>query len=481
MPTPSERNSCDCEVGDAQPMCGDDKSRIVAATQLPLIRNGDPSCMRELEHGARIVTGNTGDHPLILQLLIQAQQAPLAEDFQSRLDEPNYRPGNRLLVRRNKELLAHVHVANHIAWYEGQRIAIVKLEDFAMLPEYRDTSYDRELLAAAETIAAGEGAVLGLVHTDRPEWFERRGWSMLRGQGHTRASARAVLAHLDAQELTRRRRRTNIHVRTWRHFELDQVRQLYDLTAANFWGPLNRSEAGWQWLIGRKAQDQVLLAVQRGKSGATVAIDGEAADADRAEERAVGYAAVSGSCIVEMITAPNFSSARVQLLARGCREAMDRDHHSISLYTPAADPLHELLVTAGGAWIDAAASNEPRWMVRLLSPERWIERCYPLWRRRARAAQVPRPFELGFVTPEASYHLTLTRRSARIEPSTALPADQIHCDGPTFESLLTGNLSVQTAVPRGMLRLSRLELAAPLAALFPARLFWQSPLELMRL
>jgi hypothetical protein len=198
-------------------------------------------------------------------------------------------------------------------------------------------------------------------------------------------------------------------------------------------------------------------------------------------ETATGYAVVSGSSIVEMITAPNASAARVQLLARACREAMDRDHHSISLYTPAADPLHELLVTAGGAWIDDASANGPRWMMRLLSPERWIDRCYALWRHRARAADVPRPFALGVVAGDESYHFTLTRRSSRLELSNDLPADQIRCDRPTFESLLTGNLAINAAIADGRLKLSHADLATTVSALFPARLFWQSPLELIRL
>lgn len=476
MPTPGSRDAYAAEPDGPLPPLATDApgvaSRFVAA------RSADPHCVRELDHGARITTANTGDHPLILQLIMRARQATLVEDFQSRLDEPNYRPANRLLVRRDNELIAHVHVASHIGWYEGQRIAIVRLEDFVVLPEYRDSGYGEQLLAAAESIAAAEGAVLALIVADRPELFERCGWSKLRGQGHTRASVLSVLAHLDAQEYARRRRRSAVEVRTWRHFELDKLRQLYEGISAGFWGSLYRSEASWQWLIGRKAQDQVLLALQRSRGGHA---NGHAADSDDAAEQAVGYAAVRGSCIIEMITAPKSSAVRVQLLARACREALDRDHHSISLYTPAADPLHELLVTAGGAWIDAAATNEPQWLMRLLAPERWIERCYPLWRRRIRAAQISRPLELAFVTPSVAYRFTLTRRSARLEPARALPADRVECDAPTFESLLTGNLSLAKTIADGRLRLSRPELAETLAALFPARLFWQSPLELLRL
>ena len=45
------------------------------------------------------------------------------------------------------------------------------------------------------------------------------------------------------------------------------------------------------------------------------------------------------------------------------RDAIDRNHHWLSLYTPAADQLHELLVTAGGAWI--SEPNRPAPEMRL--------------------------------------------------------------------------------------------------------------------
>jgi len=475
MPTPVDRSDGDSRLSSAPPPLAE-QPRLSAQARSTSGRTGNGVCVREVGPAARIVTANAGDHPLVLQLLVQTRQKALAEDFQSRLDEPNYRPSDRLLVRREKALIAHVHVAGHIAWFEEQRVPVVKLEDFAVLPEYRDTDYDRELLAAAESIATAEGAVLNLVQAEYPDWFEKRGWTYLRGQGHTRASARAVLAHLDAQETARRRRRTGVEVRTWRHFELDYVRRVYDETAPELWGPLYRSEACWQWLIGRKAQDQVLLAVQRSKASA---LNGDGADHGR--EHAAGYAVVSGSSIVEMMTLAKFAAARVQLLARACREAMDRDHHSISLYTPAVDPLHELLVTAGGAWIDDRTAAGPRWMVRLLSPERWVERCYPLWRRRARAAGIARPLELGIVAGDVSYRFTLTRRSSRLEPCASLPAERIECDKSTFESLLIGNLALSAAITRGQLKLSHPHLAAPVMALFPPRLFWQSPLELIQL
>lgn len=480
MSAPASRNDREADLSDAESPPALAFSRHNANGRTVNLRT-DRTAVRELAQGGKIVTANAGDHPLIVQMLTQARQTAVADDFQSRLDEPGYRPSNRLLIHREKQLLAHVHVASHIAWFDGQRIPVVKLEDFAVLPEYRESTYDHDLVTTAEQIAAAEGAVLALANADRPAWFERQGWSSLRGQGHTRANARAVLAYLDAQERARKRRKGTIEVRTWRHFELDAVRAVYEETAAALWGPLFRSEECWQWLIGRKAQDQLLLAVE---SDGSSPAGGERAPGDSGLGMlgsAAGYAVVRGSCIVEMMTLAKAPAARVQLLARACRDAIDRDHHSISLYTPASDPLHELMVTAGGAWISDRKENGPRLMMRLLSPERWVERCYPLWRERAHDANVPRPTEIGVSTPEGAYSFTLTRRSARLEPMDKRPADWIECGRPAFESLLLGNLAIGDAVERGLLRLSRPELAGTLAALFAPRLFWQSPLEFMRL
>jgi hypothetical protein len=441
----------------------------------------EPSCLRDLGAGARIDSGNPGDHPLVLQLLVETRQAALAEDFQSRLDEPGYRPSDRLLVRRDRTLVAHVHLANRIGWFEGQRVPMVKLEDFAALPEFSRASYAHELLDTAESIAASEGAVAALVDPQSPQPFVERGWSYIRAQGHTRANARAVLAHLDAQDAARRRRRKpQVEVRTWRHFETDAIRAIYDAMAAGMWGPLLRSEAAWQWLLGRKAQDQILLAVQNGIGAHASAAD-ESNGPGAAAGRVVGYAVVRGSCIVEMMTLDEFGAARTQMLARACRDAIDRDHHSISLYTSAADPLHELLVTAGGAWIGDSASGAPRRMLKLLAPEKWAERFFPLWNERARAAGVARPLELGFDLGDERRQFTLTRRSSRLEQVSQLPAQWIACDRPALDSLLAGNLSPPTAIAKGLLRLSAPDLAGALAALFPSRLFWQSPLESMRL
>jgi len=447
-----------------------EQSSDVKSGKVPAAPAGQ-ACLRELGAGTRIVAGNAGDHALVLQLLVEAYQCPLAEDFQSRLDEPSYEPNDRLLIQHEGRLIGHVQVSKQFGWFHGQRCPLVKLQDFVTLPEYRSLNFGQSLLEVAESTAVSEGAILGLVKSDRPEWFELHGWSSCRGQGYSRANTRAILSHFDSPPTARRRRGSRIEVRTWRHFELDGLRRVYQQVSTSMWGPLYRSETTWQWLMGRKVQDQVLIAIEK--------IPGKSNGLDT-DPNIVGYAIVRDSCIVEMLTLPGFSSARAKLLARACRDAIDRDHHFVSLHTPAADPMHELLVTAGGSWISHGATSEGQWMLKLLAPDRWVERFYPVLHERAREAGIRRPLEIVFAVGAFKWRLILTRRSSRLEPAaSARPHAQ--CDWQAFQDLLTCNLTFPEALAQGRLRTAHRSISRKLAVLFPPKLFWQSPFELLRL
>jgi len=438
---------------------------------------GGGACLKDLGANTRIVAGNVGDHPMVLKLLMQIYQSSLAEDFQSRLDEPSYEPCDRLLLERAGQMVGQVQTSKQIGWFQQQRYPLVKLQDFVTLPEFRPAGYENELLRTAETTALHDGAILGLVRTDRPEWFGQHGWSCCRGQGHTRADTRAILSHFDSQQTGARRRRSSLEIRSWRHFELDSLRNVYHQISTNMWGTQQRSEATWQWLVGRKAQDQILIAVKKsrsrpgGQSLVSHSID---------DSQVVGYAVIRDSCIVEMMTLPGYAAARPLLVARACRDAIDRGHHFVSLHTPATDPLHELLVTAGGSWLADSAAASGVWMFKLLDPERWIERFYPILHQRARESGIGSTQEIYLAVGSTSYLLTLTRRSSRLERVTRQQQD-VRCDWHAFQDLLLSNLTYSEAVSEDRLDTSHPDISRTLAALFPPKLFWQSPFELLRL
>lgn len=437
---------------------------------------GRGACLKELDAATRIVVGNAGDHALVLRLLVEIYQCPLAEDFQSRLDEPAYEPSDRLLLVRDGRLVGHVQVSKYFGWFHEQRCPLVKLQDFVTLPEFRAGEYEQTLLRVAEATALREGSILGLVRTDRPEWFEQHGWTRFWGQGYTQANTRAILSHFDAQWANPRRRKPAIEVRTWRHFELDSLRRLYQQVATNMWGPLHRSEQAWQWLVNRKAQDQVLLAVERQRDQP----DAEPSQPLVGDDpHVVGYAVVRDSCIVEMFTLPGYATARPMMVARACRDAIDRDHHFVSLHTPASEAMHEVLVTAGGTWVADSPTSGGVWMLKLLAPDRWVERCYPILHQRAREAGLHSAQQIDLAVGQTDYRLILTRRSSRLEPITRRQP-QAQCDWHTFQNLLTSNLAVPEALDRGQLRTDYPSVSHALAALFPPKLFWQSPFELLR-
>ncbi|MCH8839202.1 MAG: hypothetical protein IH831_00710 [Planctomycetes bacterium] len=471
----AEKSSVQSAVGS---LALDEDKRLTTGTSRGYHGSfGGAACLKDLDASTRIVAGNVGDHPIVLKLLVQVYQCSLAEDFQSRLDEPSYEPCDRLLLVRDDQLVGHVQVSKQIGWFQQQRCPLVKLQDFVALPEFRLAQYNEALLETAEATAIHEGAVLGLVRTDRPEWFEQHGWSCCRGQGHTRANTRAILSHFDAPRTGARRKHASIEVRSWRHFELDSLRSVYQQLSTNMWGTLQRSEQAWQWLVGRKAQDQILIAVKRTRRGSgRRSLTPHVGD----DPHVVGYAVVRDSCIVEMMTLPGYSAARLMLLARACRDAIDRGHHFVSLHTPAADPMHELLVTAGGSWVDDSASTGGVRMFKLLTPERWIERFYPVLHQRAREAGTGSSQQIDLAVGEAGYRLSLTRRSSRLEPIERQQPD-VHCDWHTFQNLLVSNLTFPEAIAAGRLQTKHPSVSRTLAALFPPMLFWQSPFELLRL
>ncbi|QDS97746.1 hypothetical protein [Adhaeretor mobilis] len=459
------------------------------------------NCVLQLDGSTSILTGSTGDHPLVLNFLTQTQQLPLAEEFQSRLDHPTYQSHDRLIVWRDKAIVAHLMASHQTAWFAGERLPIVSFCDFESLPEFDPNGYDRQLLATAESIATQGGAVVAFMRTRRVDWFEQQGWTQFRNQGHTRANTLAVLSHIEANEQSqqRRRRGPRLEVTSWRHFQLDAIRDLYDSLASDMWGVLQRSEPHWQWLTNRKAHDQILTVCETRKSPRPSSEptrdpssdQGSSAGPDFQASKTVAYAVVRDSCIVELLVLPGYEAARTMLLKRACQDAIDRDHHFVALHTSPDDPLHEFLVTAGGQWIADATTPAGAWMAKLLSPTKWVEKLYSFLHQRARAYGIERPVQIDFQgcalsgnEPQSepkhalpSQRFILTRRSARLEPTSEMAVQALPADWQAVQELLLLNhrptVELQASIST--------ELLSVLNALFPNQLFWRSPFESIKL
>jgi hypothetical protein len=411
-----------------------------------------------------VSVANTGDHTLIHRLLLAVQQNPPFERFSVWLEDPHYDPSDRILLRRGTQIIGHVHITNRTIYWGGERIVSAGLYDLAALPEYDEPAGTGELLVAAEDRLREDGVVLAMTRTSRPEFYERMGWVRLRREGFSRAGAHDILAHVTAQPHAERRER-KFRVRTWRHVEIDKLAAVYSDVAAEWFGPVWRNDRYWHWLVGRKDHDYILIAetarARGGRGG---------------ERQCVGYAVTRQDRLIELMVRPDHAAAAVSLLARACREIVERGYHTLSLFLPVQDPLHEVLLTAGGQWCTAETRPPGRLICKVFQFDRYVERMFNLLHRRAREAGISLPCRIAFDVDGRSLIFALTRRSSRLEREGVAPKGipRMTCSMDALQRMLVGRLDVRAAAESGKLH-SSCETARTIAAgLFTPLNAWQS-------
>jgi predicted N-acetyltransferase YhbS len=431
-----------------------------AFSQRPLSASVPAQGSADLVH---VGPANAGDHALIHRLLIAAQQHPSLERYSAWLEDPYCDPSDRILLRLGNQIIGHVHITNRTAYWGGERIVSAGLFDLVALPEYEPAGTG-ELLVAAEDQLREEGVVLAITRTSRPELYERLGWISLRREGFSRAGAHDIVAHLTAQPQAEMRERKYC-VRMWRHIELDKLAAVYSQVMCELFGPVCRSEKHWHWLVGRKDHDFILLA------------EGPRPRAVRGGERpCVGFAVVRQDRVIELVSAPGHEAAAVSLLTRACREIVERGFHTVSLLLPVEHPLHEMLMTAGGQWCSIDNRPPGRLICKVFQFDRYVERMFAVFHRRARAAALSLPCRIAMDVDGRSMLFALTRRSARFERE-ASPVEhvpRIRCSMDDLQRLLVGRLDVRSATERGTLLCSGATAEAAVRALFSPLHVWQS-------
>ena len=177
------------------------------------------------------------------------------------------------------------------------------------------------------------GALVGFLRTGVPHYFRRTGWAFAAAQLQPGRRPGRVSTLLDRGLLRRRRR---LQIRPWRRWEQAPLTRIYHQNVWGGYGPLERTEAYWQWLIRRQAYNQIY-----------VALDGPGLlDLDETHTRVVGYAVTHGEKIVEMFAAPD----RPRALA-SCSPHVPRRDRARSPNGPAACPGRQSLARrVPGIW-----------------------------------------------------------------------------------------------------------------------------------
>jgi predicted acetyltransferase len=399
-----------------------------------------------------------GDHPEIYQFLLAVFQAPSREEFHAVQDEPSYDPGQRLLVKRERRIAAHVQLSHRSLSFGDQQLPIAQLSWLGTLPEFRARGYATRLLHRAEQEMRKSGAVLGVMRTKIPQFFRRAGWAVCGRQSYSVARAREVLARLSCEP----DQRSPLCIRLWRHVELPSLMRIYEQNTGGAYGPLERSEAYWRWLISRKAFDHIIVAIH-GRDRMEL-VDTNAP--------IVGYAVVCQDRVVELLTAADFPAASVQLLARACGDSIERNRQTIAVEMPPGAPLLQIMTEAGGISNSSECDGGEVQMVKVLNPAQFVRAIEPELAERARSANLPPVCELGFSIDGARQVLTVTRSGVRLSQGR-LGRSYLALKDNEFTRLLLGHNDVKESVEQGRMIASTQIALETARALFPRLPLWR--------
>lgn len=427
-----------------------------------------------------IVSAGPGDHPSVLNLLGCVFQAPSQTEFQAQLEHPFYEPTDRLIAKRGDEVVAHVRNLNRELHFGQVTLPVTYVSELATGREYRERGIALALIQAAENRAQSEGAVFAVTRTCVPRLFEQCGWAPCIRHCFSTAGPRDLLAHLNVtgqvnhDEVSDWAARIHpgyrpppaLNIRLWRHVEQAALARLYAENTLQTYGTMVRSEGYWRWLVSRHGYERIYVAIE----------GPDKLDLDDSLEPIVGYAAMKEGRIVEMMTSPSRPDSAVQLLARACGDAIERDHHEVRIDAAPGHPLHQVFSLAGGTHYARETAGGDTIMVKLFDPLRFLEGLCPTLHERAKAASLPRPLELGLMLNGDKYQIAITRRGVRLEPGR-LGRSYITCNTDQLTQLLLGHLNVKQSVAAERLQASTQVAIESASVLFPKLPFWLPPLD----
>ena len=413
-------------------------------------------------------TARPGDHHAIHQLLLEVFQRPSSNEFHCQLEDPLYEPADRIVVRRGEQLLGHARLARRDMRYGPSLLPVAVLHELAVAPAGRHQGIGTALLETALRTARAEGAVAVLAPAESPGFLGRHGWVVCTRPSYSLAGPREILSLLNARGTPEASPLTPpaeaLNIRLWRHVEQAALERLYLENTATSFGPPHRSSETWRWLLGRRGYERIYVAI----SGP------DKLELDETLSPIVGYAVTHEDRIVELMVASHHDTAAVELLARACGDAIERDFHPLRLDAPPDHPLHGLFVDAGGRHYRQSATDPPL-MVKLFQPAAFLAAHRSLWHAHAKRS-LGLPCELGIHLEGEKFRLLLGPRGARLERGR-LGRSYLACDAAALTQLMLGDAGVQTLVKAARIEASTRIAEETATAVFPPLPLWRPPLD----
>lgn len=414
----------------------------------------------------RIVPARAGDHHDLHALLVSVLHQPSSAEFHAQLDDPFYEPSDRLLVKRNYQIVAHTRIANREMQFAGRLWPVSTLSDLVVLPEYRNEGCAAELLKAAERSIVESGSQMAFLRTRQPEFFAHFGWTIGVRHSYSTAGARDILSRLQQRETPAHNPLAPdaipLNIRMWRHVELSALTRLYAQRSEIACGSLSRTDAYWQWLVSRRAYDSIY-----------VAINGpDKLELDDALTPIVGYAVMREGRLVELVTAPQHEDAAAKLLARACGDAIEHDLHHVRLDAAPNEPLHQILAGAGGRTCFDESDNGEVAMIKVFDPMQMLIELFDSMHQRVKTAGLGFPCDLGLMLEGQRYTISIRQRTVKLLHEK-LGRSYLECGANELTQLLLGHLNVAEAVGSGKIIASTRVAAETASVLFPRLPFWR--------
>jgi hypothetical protein len=250
--------------------------------------------------------------------------------------------------------------------------------------------------------------------------------------------------------------------------ELAALKRLYDENTWQGFGDLVRTDAYWRWLSGAGGSQRILVAINGPDNF----------ELDESLAPIVGYAVTQEGRILEITHAANHFEAAIQLLGRACSDAIEKDFVRVRLDAPPAQPLHQLLVQAGGSRCYHEADKGLVFMANIFKPRRFLKLIAEDLARRAKEAGLPRPSQLGLLINGDKYRLSVSRRTVELVPGT-LGRSYLRCSLYEFNQLLMGHLDVEEMVAAGRFTVSTRVAKEMAQAFFPRFPLWRPPWDMV--
>ncbi len=297
-----------------------------------------------------------------------------------------------------------------------------------------------------------------------PHFFRRSCWALCGSNFRGAANPHHVLSRL-LEYGVGLRRTARIQVRPWRRWEEEAIARVYRQNHCGSFGLLERNRSYWHWLLEQRAYDQFY-----------VALDGpDLWDLKETSTRVVGYVAIRGEKIIELMTVPGRKKVLMELLARACGDAIEQDQRQIILHGPADSPALGFFCCPPDPAHFVHCEQAEVCMARLLDPLGLLRKLCCVFTERATEAGLARPVELGLLVDGRKYQIDIAG-SGRATADT-LGRSYLRMNVADFTRLVLGQLDLDRAVLEGRVEPSTALALEAARVLFPRLPYWRPLLD----